>query len=572
MGNMEKKINNLVPEMEAINIEVQNKIKNLKLKEKYKFFSKGKAFEAVCYCWICNKKIKEFINDDTDGAGEFGIDSISIEKKVNGGIRLKVLSCTYSGGFSYQKVDEIKKGLKKIFDEDDYEKLKNNKLKQKIKQIRRNKSKIQEVEIYYCINNVTKSQSSEGKKDNNECSKSKENLLLKTKKIFEAKYNKKINLDFLFFDAKAIYEKKIRNDNLLSRREDISVRYNALINKFNKSKEIETKDGKIEGCIITVDAFELKKLLTKCTDLIFHYNIRKFKGKNLVNKNIADTIKSESKNKFWFLNNGITLVCEDAIEEDNGTIKLRYPQIVNGQQTLKTIESFSTEELSGVDVLVRIYITDNEKVFSDIALATNSQTRIDFADMSSNKSEQHAIRFIFESFGYYYKNKKGIEKKMFKIGIDSKMLGRISFSTINSKPTEGRRTTRDTIIFNEDNYSKLFNVNPHWLLLSFLIYNYCKKNDPGIKNMKRITVERNIKHFGYFHLSALIWSYLKDENILLDENKMINLIESNNFDKFYKKAFSKIKRVIVKEKKKDKNMILKEYFNNDKLDDLIFIK
>ena len=551
---MAKKISNLVPEMEAINIEVKNKIKKLKLKGTYDS-SKGKAFEALCYCWICNKELEEFFKDDIDGSGEFGIDSINIEKKRNGRLRLKILSCTYSGGFKYKQVDEIKKGLKKIFDEDNYKKLKNDKLKQKIKQIRKNKQKIQEVEIYYCINNIIKSQNDKGDNDNNECLESKKALLLETKKIFEAKYDKEVDLDFLFFDAKAIYEKKIRNDNPLSKQNDISIKYNKLINKFKKRKEIETKNGKIRGCVVTVDALELKKLMKKCNDFIFHYNIRKFRGNNPVNKMIANTIESESKNKFWFLNNGITLVCEDANEGNDGIIKFRYPQIVNGQQTLKTIESFPDKKLSGVDVLVRIYMTDNEKFFSDIALATNSQTRIDFADMSSNKSEQHAIKFIFKNFGYYYKNKKGIEKKIFKIGVNSKLLGRISFSTINNRPATGRRTTRDMIIFNEDNYSRLFDVNPHWLLLSFLIYNYCRSNDPGIKNVKRITIERNIKHFGYFHLSALIWSYLKDEDIVLNEAKIIKLIKSNDFDKFYKKALSQIKSVIVKQTKKNKNII-----------------
>lgn len=565
--NMIKEIKYLVPEMEVINVESKKYKNKLKLSGKD---SHGKAFEVICHNWICNKEIADFNNDDTDGGDEFGIDSISIEETENGGLSLRILSCKYSKGFSYQQVDEIGKGLKIIFDKDNYEKLKNEKLKNKIKIIRENKMKVEEVKIYYCVNNFICLE------DDDECLKSRNELLKELKSIFAAKYRKEINFDFLFFDSKSLYEKKIRNDNPLSKVDDIYIKYQDSINHFNKNKEINFNGGRIEGCVITVAATELKLLLEKCGDPIFNYNIRKYKGRILINKNIESTINSKTKNIFWFLNNGITLVCEQAIEGKTGEIKLRYPQVVNGQQTLKTISSFSDDELLNVDVLVRLYITDNEKFFTDIALATNSQTRIDFSDISSNKSEQQAIKYLFEQFGYYYKNKKGIEKKIFKIGVDSKTLGRISLSTINKRPSEGRKMIKDSDIFNEKNYNYLFNRNPHLLLLSFLIYNYCKKQDVGNKNIKRMTVEREIKHFGYFHLSALIWKYLEDEKLSKiktgDYKQLLDLIEKQDFYSYYKKAFVKIKNVIKKKKTSRKSINLKDYFNDANLTKLIFKK
>ncbi len=556
-----KKLKNIVPEMEAINIAVKNNIKKLNLENINE--PNGKAFESICHGWICNKELNKFTEDDIDGSGEFGMDSINVEKNNKGGFSIKILSCTYSGGFSYQKTDEIQKGLKIVFEHDDYKKLINDKLKAKIDIIRKNKLKIQDVKVYYCINTINE--------PNKDCLKSKEQLLEGLREIFSARYDKKLEFDFSFLGAKEIFEKKMRNENPLSKKY-ISVKYKEQINQFNKNKEEELPKGKIEGCLITVDAIELKNMLVQCDDWIFHYNIRKFKGKNPVNKKIIETIKSKNKKMFWFLNNGVTMVCESAIKDRKGIIKLKYPQIVNGQQTIQTIKLFSKKELIGVDILVRLYITDNDEFFSDIAVATNSQTKIDYSDISSNKSEQHAIKYVFEYLGYYYKNKKGVEKKIFKRGIDSKMLGRISFATVNQKPTIGRKTVRDSVIFSEDNYKKLYDTDPYYLLLSFLIYNYCKTKDLGIKELDMATSEREIKHFGYFHLSSLMWSYLKEKDILLDRSKIIEMIENKNFDEFYNKAFSKIESVIAVEKNKNKDIILKDYFSDEKLDNLIFTK
>lgn len=555
---MPKEVKDSIPEIEAISIESENYIKRLEV-------SKGKAFEIVCHNWVCNKNLEDFYNNDTDGGLEFGIDSVNIEKLEDGGMEIKIISCKFSKGFSYKQVDEIGKGLKILFDDDNFRKIKNKKLKDKIIEIRKNKQKVRDVKVYYCVNNSISLV-------DDECLKSKSKTLKELVDIFGAKYKKGINVDFLFFDAKSLYEKKIRNDNSISKKNDIFLKYKKSINKFNKNKEVSFSEGKIEGCIITVEAVELKKLLEKCGDDIFNYNIRKFKGKNSINKGIERTINSKTKNNFWFLNNGITLVCEQAIEKKDGIIKLKYPQIVNGQQTLKTIELFQNSYLVGVDVLIRLYITDNEKFFTEIALATNSQTRIDFSDISSNKSEQHAIKYLFEHFGYFYKNKKGVGKKIFKNGIDSKTLGRISMSTINRRPGEGRRTIKDSDIFGEKNYSILFGRNPYFLLLSFLIYNYCKEVDVKNKISKKITQIMEIKHFGYFHLSSLIWHYIENDGKLVNLKDVIILIKGNNFEEYYKKSLSKINSIVTKETIKDKSIVLKDYFNSDNFSKLIFKK
>ena len=551
----------LIPEMEAINIEISSFIKKLGLDNLDEAKGRGKAFEAVCHSWICNKQIENFKEDDVDGNLEFGIDSINIEQKKEGRFAIKILNCKSSGGFSYKHVEEIKKGLKIIFENDNYQGIKNYKLKQKIEETRKKALEIEEIKIYYCVNtNLV---------PDDECVSSKDELLEEIRRIFESKYKVK-NADFLFLNAKEIYEKKIRNDNSLSKRGGILLKYNEGINDFAPDKKIDTSKGEIRGCVVTVDAIELKKMINNCGDEIFHYNIRKFKGKNYVNDKIGSTIKSDIKNIFWFLNNGITLVCEDAIKTRKGSIELYYPQVVNGLQTLKKIESFTDDELTGIDVLTRICITNNEEIFSNIALATNSQSRIDFSDMSSNKTEQQAIKIIFENYSYYYKNKKGKEEKKYKTGVNSKLLGRISLATINKKPTMGRKIVRDSIIFSEDYYDKLFNVNPLLLLLSFLVYNFCQEKYLYSKKIKEVLQNQEIKNFGIFHLACLIWENIEKQKKISQRDKIIKLIVANDFNDFYKEAYLKIEKIINQEKLLNDQIMLKDFFNDEKLDNLIF--
>lgn len=544
------------PEKEAIDIEMEEfKQELLKLGKAFKKESDaiGKAFEALSYSYICNSSIKDFLEDDTDGSNEFGIDSVMIKKNDSGKISIKILSCKYDKGPSYKTVDDIKRGLKNLFDIDDPEEVKNERIRKKNEEIRKVRKQIEDVKIYCCTNN-------EAEPEEN-CLKSRDDLLQEIKLVFNSKYDKKINVDFLFFGSKEIYEKKLRNDNPLSRDKEIIIKYKEKLGKFNKLKEEFFNEGEICGCVVTIDANEVVQLLKEAGDWLFHYNIRGFQGKNKTNKKIEETIKSKDKNKFWFLNNGITMLCEDAIEDTSGNIKLKFPQIVNGQQTVKTIASFNKKELNGVDVILKIYITENENFFSDVALATNSQTSIDYADLSSNRTEQIAIKKVFEKFNILYKNKKGKVVGKYKDRVDSKTLGRISLSTINGDPSLGRKTTKSELIFGEL-YDDIFQQDPYCLLLSFRIYISCKKNDKGI-DRKKFNLEREVRHFGIFHLSSLIWYYLKEKKLILSKEQIIKLIILDDFNDYYKKALVKIKSVIKEEQKKKgrNNVIIKEYFN-----------
>ncbi len=83
----------------------------------------------------------------------------------------------------------------------------------------------------------------------------------------------------------------------------------------------------------------LKEYKMQVGDLnqIYEKNLRYFLGiKGKINKAIRDTLRKEPEH-FGLYNNGITIIAEDFYHNQDGTIELIEPNIVNGCQTCQTI-------------------------------------------------------------------------------------------------------------------------------------------------------------------------------------------------------------------------------------------
>ena len=100
---------------------------------------------------------------------------------------------------------------------------------------------------------------------------------------------------------------------------------------------------------------------------------------NNVNSAIRETILDGRFAEFWFLNNGITIVCDQVIGQRNGchAINLKNPKIVNGGQTARvlfeTLTVLLTKEGGAISVKI-IEFADNALI-EKIAIASNSQSR-----------------------------------------------------------------------------------------------------------------------------------------------------------------------------------------------------
>ena len=108
--------------------------------------------------------------------------------------------------------------------------------------------------------------------------------------------------------------------------------------------------------------------MLKNKEYLFYSNIRSYLKSTDVNNSIVETFRNKTTN-FWYLNNGITIVCDnfkqDKINED--IYHITTPQIVNGCQTAniimneyKKLDEEGKKNLQG-SILVKIIKDINRK-------------------------------------------------------------------------------------------------------------------------------------------------------------------------------------------------------------------
>ena len=95
--------------------------------------------------------------------------------------------------------------------------------------------------------------------------------------------------------------------------------------------------------------------------------------KTTVNKGLRETLQNDP-GKFFYYNNGITIVVSDFVELENNLIELHAPQIVNGAQTSNSILDHAkrTKNMEG-SMTVTIIKADDEQEQNNITKYRNSQ-------------------------------------------------------------------------------------------------------------------------------------------------------------------------------------------------------
>lgn len=174
----------------------------------------------------------------------------------------------------------------------------------------------------------------------------------------------------------------------------------------------------IESWIFSMTDADVADLYRTAGVRLFARNVRGYLGTNtIVNRGIEDTLSQEPEH-FWYYNNGITIVCDDAARESGrGTDMLHVtnPQIINGQQTTRTLSESSTGR-PRANVLVRVIRVPREKgedgrdnfetLVSKIVSATNSQNAVRPSDLMSNDRRQIEIERKLRNLGFWYIRKR----------------------------------------------------------------------------------------------------------------------------------------------------------------------
>ena len=98
---------------------------------------------------------------------------------------------------------------------------------------------------------------------------------------------------------------------------------------------------KSKSRVFPVGVADIAEIFHKSGVRIFARNVRGYLGSTKINKNIEKTLADEPEN-FWYYNNGITIVCDQAehvTRKGRNFLKVENPQIINGQQTTRTLST-----------------------------------------------------------------------------------------------------------------------------------------------------------------------------------------------------------------------------------------
>jgi len=153
---------------------------------------------------------------------------------------------------------------------------------------------------------------------------------------------------------------------------------------------------------------ELTNFVVKNRDYVFESNIRQWmQFKTTVNKGLRETLQ-ESPHKFFYYNNGITIVVSDFEELEDNVLLLHAPQIVNGAQTSNSILDHAkrTHNLEG-SITATIIKADDEQDQNNITKYRNSQNAVRGKDLVSLMDFHKSIKSQMENFGYFYEIQAG---------------------------------------------------------------------------------------------------------------------------------------------------------------------
>ena len=143
---------------------------------------------------------------------------------------------------------------------------------------------------------------------------------------------------------------------------------------------------------------------------IFDWNVRDYQGNIEINREIRFSLEDEQAPDFWWLNNGVTIVCSKASIQGK-TYTLDDVQIVNGLQTsYTTFHALSAAQKEHPvferTLLVRILQTEDPATRDRVIRATNRQTSVPEASLRATDATQRRIEAFFASNDLYYDRRK----------------------------------------------------------------------------------------------------------------------------------------------------------------------
>lgn len=263
---------------------------------------------------------------------------------------------------------------------------------------------------------------------------------------------------------------------------------------------------------------------------IFDANVRDYQGNVKVNKAIQDTLQNPGKEDFWFLNNGVTIVCPKA-SATGKRLLIEDPQIVNGLQTSFEIYAYFKglryDSNDPRKILVRVIVEEDAASRDNIVRATNSQTAIPETSLRAADKIQRDIEDYLYHNEFYYERRKNFYKnagrpvaRIVSISYMSQAL----ISILLQQP-DYARARPSTLINKDEDYVRIFNSKyPVQLYLACIklmkrVEDFLRTRSDNIQLSRKDI--NNIK----FHLAMLATMALtsKGNNIRVEDIQAIDI-------------------------------------------------
>ena len=198
----------------------------------------------------------------------------------------------------------------------------------------------------------------------------------------------------------------------------------AIVENENSRDENEDR-GKAKNLVALVTLQDYIDFIRKSTDEtgetgetdrinedMFESNVRDYAGYSVdVNKAILSTLKNDSSTHFWWLNNGITILADEAYDVNRMKWSIENPLIVNGLQTSFTLfNAYQKNEITDRRLkdclLVRVITSKDENIRQDIITGTNKQNSIPKTQLHANDSLQIRIEGYLKEHNWYYERRR----------------------------------------------------------------------------------------------------------------------------------------------------------------------
>jgi hypothetical protein len=285
------------------------------------------------------------------------------------------------------------------------------------------------------------------------------------------------------------------------------------------------QNTKVESWVFSMRGDAVARLYEKAGLRLFARNIRGFMGmKTPVNQGMVKTLQSEA-DKFFYYNNGITIVCDDAerkASQGRDIMTVGNPQVINGQQTTRTLAAHP-QLAAKASVLVKVIrvprdVESDGEVFDDlisrIVAGTNWQNAIKQSDLMSNDRRQIELERALRKVGYFYLRKR--QNK----GESKAMVGKGQFFVISKEELAQASAGCDfdpyiirsgmEKLFGEDLYGQIFpNSDPDYYLPRYRLMRevtWASKGTP-----ERGYTKWMVLHFVWSHVSPLIKGKYKSQ-------------------------------------------------------------